>query len=385
MIRQLIFLTFSLCEFHQSVCAALASQKKQNADTKEAVALILSDFNQYNQKATTELSQLFKANNFDENKILNLLRAKANPNIKVDGQSILIIAVKNQKKNIKALLLKYGAIPNECDENGVSAVAYIDSPEDAEIMLQNDKFLGPDRFGNNPLHLLVSSSRSGWSDLRNSPQHALTVAYYVKRGVDKNALSKADLTPLMTAVSAAHLDMVIALYKQNVDMDKQNRAGNTALDLVAEYHRAEPEGKKKQQYLMIWNFLYNIKENNLNFFDKSFDQIIDELSVYGVRIVQKNGQSFGEVWSKAQSSQDKGLAVTYLITALFDKKKYNDEESNDLPESQKKENVEELDELLDAAKEFIKDHAQDLSAFVRERSLERIKELKEQKAHVFAP
>lgn len=318
----------------------------------------------FNDNATQAIIKLFRTIPIDEKKLLELLKAGANPNALVDDEFILSIALKNNQKKAVLLLQKFGAIPNMCTEDGCSAISYINSIDDAELLLQKPEYLGKDSFGNIPLHHLVGGGRALFGNFDKSAPHASVIPYYIKRGVEKNAMNNRGLTPLMSAVEHGHLDMVIELYKQGVDLDIKNEDERSAADIAKEKFEAETDQEKEDRYHLIWIFLYQAHFHKNAFMNKSYYEILailKNLKLLNIPIAQTQGKLFLEIWTNAQTKQEKGLAITYLITALADMKK----------------DGKNIEKELVAAKELIQDNIHQLSNFVFERSLERLKTLQE--------
>jgi uncharacterized protein len=149
---------------------------------------------------------------------------KTYPNVNIqgeNGETPLLIAVRNGNENVAQLLIEYGADPNIQDDSGLSASAYIDHWSQM---------------------LSTASERSGFLLLKQEMQAGL---------IDINARDPDGNTMIMRVAAEGDMPFVALLIRLGAKTDIKNNQGQSLEDLISTYIDDSAAQHKK----MILNIL----------------------------------------------------------------------------------------------------------------------------------
>uniref|UniRef100_A0ABD2X521 Uncharacterized protein n=1 Tax=Trichogramma kaykai TaxID=54128 RepID=A0ABD2X521_9HYME len=171
--------------------------------------------------------------------VVKFLEQGQDPNVVVRGQSLLRTAVQNDWRLAAAELLRRGADPTQCDDDGSSALHAVCRYGRAdflklffEIVDEHGKPFRvnlPDGLGNTPLHLAVENG------------NVATLVMLLTRGADPNLANREGSTPLHAISRRTNNDYLIeALFRisdenrRTVRVNVSDRRGDTLLHLALE-------------------------------------------------------------------------------------------------------------------------------------------------------
>ena len=159
----------------------------------------------------------------------HLVEAGADVNIAdYNGYTPLSVAAANNRLDIVEWLLAHGAktdLPSKHNHSALSLAVYNNHPAIVQILVQ---------YGANVNHANALSGRSILHDAIGREGHRLIIQELLKAKADVNFADNIGDTPLHQAVINGQLDLVEELIAYGAEVERPNKEGKTALDLVTD-------------------------------------------------------------------------------------------------------------------------------------------------------